>query len=130
MMYQRRAVKVPGTFAKFLLVLAIVLASVGIVSGTASASTTSSCNVRALTTSCKTGTLRVSSLHEVDATMCGADGHYADWQVKDADNGNIVAQGRVGPLDCATPRITGLFGRYYGWVFNTRSGAFASITAV
>src|ERR671931_1012153 len=46
-------------------------------------------------TSCKTGTIPVQWVHRIGYRMCAAPGHYADWQIKDAANGVIVAQGRV-----------------------------------
>jgi hypothetical protein len=59
--------------------------------------------------------------------MCAPTGHYADWQIKDADNGVIVAQGRVNAKVCIHGSVSGLFGAYWGWVFNTRNHATASI---
>ena len=57
--------------------------------------------------------------------MCAAPGHYADWQIKDADNGVIVGQGRVQNGVCDHNTIRGLYGAYWGWVFNTRRYASA-----
>ena len=76
------------------------------------------------TTSCKTETIRANlTYHTINVRACAPDGHYADWQVKDANNGVIVGQGRVPAGACNSRYIFGLYGSYWGWVFNTRRGA-------
>jgi hypothetical protein len=72
--------------------------------------------------------MRASSSHTIFYTMCAPRGArvYADWQVKDADNGAIVGQGRINAGTCATGHIPGLYGSYWGWVFNTRDTAMAT----
>jgi hypothetical protein len=76
------------------------------------------------TTSCKTGRIPANaSGHYIWLQACAPDGHYADWQVKDANNGVIVGQGRVPAGACNSRYIFGLYGSYWGWVFNTRRGA-------
>lgn len=110
-----------------LLVLGAVLVPFGL-AAPASAAASKSCSVRSPTTSCKAGNVRANSLHQINYSMCTSASHYTDWQVKDADNGTILRQGRLQPpFDCASGTISGLYGQYYGWVFNTRSGASASI---
>ena len=92
---------------------------------------TTSCTVHSnifrSSTSCKTGTIHAPSDHKLNYHMCAAPNHYADWQIKDANNGHIVAQGRVQPKVCVTDTVSGLFGDYWGWVFNTRDNASAEI---
>jgi hypothetical protein len=76
------------------------------------------------TTSCKTRSIPANaSGHHIWLQACAPDGHYADWQVKDANNGVIVGQGRVPAGGCNSRYIFGLYGSYWGWVFNTRRGA-------
>ena len=83
------------------------------------------CTVRLWgTTSCKTETIRANlTYHTINVRACAPDGHYADWQVKDANNGVIVGQGRAAAGSCSSRTIGGLYGSYWGWVFNTRTGA-------
>ena len=76
------------------------------------------------TTSCKTRSIPANaSGHHIWLQACAPDGHYADWQVKDANNGVIVGQGRAAAGSCSSRTIGGLYGSYWGWVFNTRTGA-------
>jgi hypothetical protein len=76
------------------------------------------------TTSCKTRSIPANaSGHHIWVQACAPDGHYADWQVKDAYNLRIVGQGRVPAGTCNSRYIFGLYGSYWGWVFNTRRGA-------
>jgi hypothetical protein len=83
------------------------------------------CTVRVWgTTSCKTETIRANSTYRtINVRACAPDNHYADWQVKDASNGVIVGQGRAAAGSCSSRTIGGLYGSYWGWVFNTRTGA-------
>ena len=83
------------------------------------------CTVRLWgTTSCKTETIRANpTYHTINVRACAPDSHYADWQVKDANNGVIVGQGRAAAGSCSSRTIGGLYGSYWGWVFNTRTGA-------
>jgi hypothetical protein len=78
-------------------------------------------------TSCKTGTIHAANDRKLNYHMCAAPNHYADWQIKDANNGHIVAQGRVQAKVCVTDTVSGLFGDYWSWVFNTRDNASAEI---
>ena len=76
------------------------------------------------TTSCKTRSIPANaSGHHIWLQACAPDNHYADWQVKDAYNLRIVGQGRVPAGACNSRYIFGLYGSYWGWVFNTRRGA-------
>jgi hypothetical protein len=59
--------------------------------------------------------------------MCSPNKWTADWQVKDANTGVIVAQGHLNWNTCASGYIYGLYGYYWGWVFSTRAGAGAWI---
>jgi hypothetical protein len=83
------------------------------------------CTVRLWgTTSCKTETIRANpTYHTINVRACAPASHYADWQVKDANNGVIVGQGRAAAGSCSSRTIGGLYGSYWGWVFNTRTGA-------
>ena len=83
------------------------------------------CTVRLWgTTSCKTETIRANPTYRtINVRACAPASHYADWQVKDANNGVIVGQGRVPAGGCNSRYIFGLYGSYWGWVFNTRRGA-------
>jgi len=79
-------------------------------------------------TSCWTPVIRSNgTYHRINYEMCAASRHYADWQIKDADNGVIVAGGRVPDNTCAFGTVHGLYGAYHAWIFNTRAGAFAQI---
>jgi hypothetical protein len=89
--------------------------------------TATACRVVWPYTSCKTGTIPSSIFRTIHYRMCAASNHYADWQVKDASNGYIVRQGRVEAPFCTGGDIGGLYGKYWGWVFNTRAGATAYI---
>jgi hypothetical protein len=77
------------------------------------------------TTSCKTDhTVHANrTTHDLEYEACAPGGHYADWQVKDNNNGVIVKQGRVNAGQCTIGYIYGLYGSYWAWVFNTRTGA-------
>jgi hypothetical protein len=92
---------------------------------------TTSCTVHSgpifTSTSCKTGTIHAANDRKLNYHMCAAPNHYADWQIKDANNGHIVAQGRVQAKVCVTDTVSGLFGDYWSWVFNTRDNASAEI---
>jgi hypothetical protein len=68
--------------------------------GTLSYLSTSCTVIYDTSTSCKTGTIPVQWVHRIGYRMCAAPGHYADWQIKDAANGVIVAQGRVDAAVC------------------------------
>jgi hypothetical protein len=129
--------KLTMTASRRSLVLAAALALFTSLTNTASASpspssvapsTVSSCTVGWPSTSCKTGTIGVTSDHEIFYYVCPAPDHYADWQIKDAGNDVIVGQGRVSDGTCVSGFIHGLFGTYWGWVFNTRGGAYISIS--
>jgi hypothetical protein len=117
------------------LMLAATVALVAGTTGTASAASgvtpaynSSTCSVIWPSTSCKTGTIRSNgATHRIYFSACAAPDHYADWQVKDADNGVIVGQGRLQAGVCDFALISGLYGAYWGWVFNTRGGASAHI---
>jgi hypothetical protein len=85
------------------------------------------CGVKSPWTSCKTATIHSNSEHRLSWFACAASGHYADWQIKDADNGVIVAQGHLEAGWCLGNRIGGLYGRYWAWIFNTRGGAWIAI---
>jgi hypothetical protein len=80
-------------------------------------------------TSCKTGTMPSNRTdHTIFYNMCSS-AHATDWQVKDAANGVIVGQGHIEPGgNCVTGHIRGLYGSYWGWVFNTRTSAIAYIS--
>jgi len=81
----------------------------------------STCYVTNWITSCKTATIRANSYyHDIYYQACASSSHYADWQVEDANNGVIVGQGRVAAGTCRSGYIGGLYGSYWGWVFNTR----------
>jgi hypothetical protein len=83
-----------------------------------------SCSVGSLVTSCKTGTIQSNrSAYYLYVRVCAAPNHYADWQVKDALNSDIVGQGRVAAGSCMGRIISDLYRVYWGWVFNTRRGA-------
>jgi hypothetical protein len=83
-----------------------------------------SCSVGYLATSCKTGTIQSNrSAYYLYVRVCAAPNHYADWQVKDALNSDIVGQGRVAAGSCMGRIISDLYRVYWGWVFNTRRGA-------
>jgi hypothetical protein len=83
-----------------------------------------SCSVGYLVTSCKTGTIQSNrSAYYLYIRVCAAANHYADWQVKDAMNSDIVGQGRVAEGSCMGRIISDLYRVYWGWVFNTRRGA-------
>jgi hypothetical protein len=86
---------------------------------------TTYCSVRIWgTTSCRTGTIPANpTYHTINVRVCAPETHYADWQVKDANNGVIVGQSRVAAGSCFSRTIGGLYGSYWGWVFNTRTGA-------
>ena len=112
----------------------LVVATTGVASATPAHSTAQAitpkaasgyCTVRLWgTTSCKTETIRANlTYHTINVRACAPDGHYADWQVKDANNGVIVGQGRAAAGSCSSRTIGGLYGSYWGWVFNTRTGA-------
>jgi hypothetical protein len=82
-----------------------------------------------LVTSCKTATIHANTTyHDLYYQACAASSHYADWQVKDASNGVIVGQGRVDAGQCRSGYIRGLYGSYWGWVFNTRRYANMTIS--
>lgn len=137
------------TIGRAVLVLAVVAALVAVTTGAATATPTASvspasmaqtprdgsrtlatataCRVVWPNTSCKTSTIPSSIFKTIHYRMCAASNHYADWQVKDASNGNIVRQGRVEAPFCTGGDIGGLYGKYWGWVFNTRAGATAYI---
>jgi hypothetical protein len=138
-------VKLRMAIRRGMLILAAVVTLTAVPVGIASASHTSShnptdatpfyltskCTVKSHplvpSTSCKTGTIPHSANRDIHYSMCAAPHHYADWQIKDAANGHIVAQGRVNDGVCTNDVVKGLFGNYWGWVFNTRDGASASI---
>jgi hypothetical protein len=138
-------VKLRMAIRRGMIVLAAVVTLTAVPVGIANAANTSSHNPMTVTpfyltskctvksgilrpsTSCKTGTIPASAARDLHYTMCAAPHHYADWQIKDAGNGHIVAQGRVNDGVCTTDVVHGLFGDYWGWVFNTRDGASASI---
>jgi hypothetical protein len=88
------------------------------------------CQVPSWNTSCKTKVIAANPYqHRITYQMCAAVGHYADWQIKDQDTGVIVGQGREPAGQCTGEHyITGLYGSYWGWVFNTRAGANAFLT--
>jgi hypothetical protein len=108
--------------------LSVVVAVLVVNPGAAHAST-SRCIVKWPSTSCKTATIPSNRTdHTIFYNMCSS-AHYADWQIKDASNGVIVGQGRVpaGGI-CVTGHIRGLYGSYWGWVFNTRTSSIAYIS--
>jgi hypothetical protein len=110
-----------------MLVLVMILFGLGFAAAPASASS-SKCTVKWPSTSCKTGTMRSNgTYHRIFYNMCASYYHYTDWQVKDADNGVIVGQGRVAAGQCTVGYINGLYGAYWGWVFNARDPALAYI---
>lgn len=83
-----------------------------------------SCSVGYLVTSCKTATVQSNrSAYYLYVRVCAAANHYADWQIKDAMNSDIVGQGRVAAGSCMGRIISHLYRVYWGWVFNTRRGA-------
>jgi hypothetical protein len=106
----------------------LVLFGVGVVASPASAAS-SKCTVKWPSTSCKTSTMRANgTYHRIWYNMCATGASSgADWQIKDADNGVIVGQGHLAPRQCVDGYINGLYGAYWGWVFNARHGAFAMI---
>jgi hypothetical protein len=81
-------------------------------------------------TSCKTAVIPVlPSYFEIFYNFCAAPAHYADYQIKDQDTGVIVKQGRVPAGGCTgLSHVGGLYGAYWGWVFNTRIGASAYLS--
>jgi hypothetical protein len=82
------------------------------------------CSVGSFTTSCKVGTIQSNrTAFYLYVRVCAAANHYADWQVKDAMNNDIVGQGRVASGSCMGRQINNLYRIYWGWVFNTRRGA-------
>jgi hypothetical protein len=110
------------------LVVSGIATQVAPATASASAPTSSSCKVKWPSTSCKTKIVWANlNDHSLLYSMCAPYSHYADWQVKDANNGAIVAQGRAQPATCNTGRIYGLHAAYWGWVFNTRDTATAFI---
>ncbi|MEV6487596.1 hypothetical protein AB0M20_03000 [Actinoplanes sp. NPDC051633] len=117
------------SIARAMLVLAVIM-TVGAVAQTPANASTSRCYVKWPSTSCKTATMRASSSHDIYYSMCAPRGGRtpADWQVKDAANGFIVGQGHINPGTCVDGHIPGLYGSYWGWVFNTRDTAIAYIS--
>jgi hypothetical protein len=116
--------KIGRAVGRAVVTIVSVFAMLGLTANAASASSTM-CKVGYLITSCKTGTVPASAYHTIYYRMCAASKHYADWQVKDATNGVIVAQGRVPDGFCYSNNIYGVYAKYWGWVFNTRAGASA-----
>ena len=105
--------------------LATALATTGAIAlAPAASASSSSCSVKWPSTSCKTSPVWANfNDHSLLYSMCAPFDFYADWQVKDANNGFIVAQGRAKAGTCSTGRIYGLHAAYWGWVFNTRDTA-------
>ncbi len=110
-------------------VIVATVTTVGVVTeASASNATSSSCSVKWPSTSCKTATIWANlNDHTIFYNMCASSAHYADWQIKDANSGAIVAQGRAQAHTCATGRVYGLHAAYWGWVFNARDTARAFI---
>ena len=119
--------KLRALIGRGVLVLVMILFGVGFTAGPAMASS-SKCTVKWPNTSCKTSTMRSNgTYHRIWYNFCASRYHFADWQVKDADNGVIVGQAHLEAGQCATGYIYGLYGAYWGWVFNGRDPAFAMI---
>jgi hypothetical protein len=90
--------------------------------------TSDGCSVTGLHTSCHTYYIPSSYIsHFIDWRVCGSDYFGVDFRVRDYQNGNVVKSGIVGPLNCLSGRVGGLYSSYRLELSGTALGASGAI---
>ncbi|MFG1871593.1 hypothetical protein [Micromonospora arborensis] len=88
------------------------------------------CSVSGLSTSCQTYYIPSSYIgHFIDYTVCGGT-IGASFRVRDYQNGAVVKSGSIGPANCTSGRVPGLFSSYRLELHATALGADGSIDNV
>jgi hypothetical protein len=116
---------------KALAVAAVAGAAATALVATPALATSDSCSVTGLHTSCTTYYIPSNYVsHFIDWRVCGATYFGVSFKVRDYQNGNVVSSGTVGPLNCLSGRVGGLYSSYRLELSGTALGAAGTIDNV